>query len=77
MFGLLPHWTSIDHWLAHFNLTGKERLLHELRHHISIYDDAIPALEQLSRNHQLILFTANDETLAPSRYGSWKKDRRA
>jgi FMN phosphatase YigB (HAD superfamily) len=58
----IKHWTSIDHWFAHFHLKGRETL-YELRHYVKTYDDAVPALEAAAQRHTLILFTANDDHL--------------
>ena len=57
----IPNWTSIDYWLKRFHLTNDG--LDTLAKHITLFEDAIPALEALARDHELLLCTANDETL--------------
>ncbi len=51
------NWTSVKFWFNYFRLKDHEKLLDDMRKHLKIFDDAVPALKQLKKKYKLIVIS--------------------
>ncbi|MCX6815481.1 MAG: HAD family hydrolase [Candidatus Aenigmarchaeota archaeon] len=52
-------WYKPSFWFEKFDLGDHKTILNDLKHHVNIYSDTVPALKSLHKKFKLIVVTAN------------------
>ena len=51
------NWTDVGFWFEHFDLGDYNKLLDDMKHHIRLFPDTLPTLEELNKRFRLVMVT--------------------